>query len=77
MWVSMTIVLMVLMVSWTGGSPVGTFTSEPKRFSYKVVDVPADSSSMQTLLNEYGQTGRELVSVGMGDMTTPRLVFKR
>jgi hypothetical protein len=32
---------------------------------------------MQALLNEYGAAGREVVVMGMGDMTTPRFVFKK
>jgi hypothetical protein len=50
---------------------------EPKRYVYKVVDVPPDNMAMQTVLNEYGAAGWELVVIGMGDMTTPRLVFKK
>jgi hypothetical protein len=42
-----------------------------------VVDVPPDNSTMQTTLNEYGAPGCELVLMGMGDMTTPRLVFQK
>ncbi len=76
-WLSIPILIMAVIVSWTGSSPVVALTSEPQRFSYKIVDVPADSFSMQTLLNEYGQAGWELVSVGMGNMTTPLLIFKK
>jgi hypothetical protein len=50
---------------------------EAKRYVYKVVDVPADHMAMQTVLNEYGAAGWELILIGMGDMTTPRLVFKK
>ena len=50
---------------------------EAKRFMYKVVDVPPDNAAMQTTLNEYGAAGWELILIGMGDMTTPRLVFKK
>lgn len=32
---------------------------------------------MQTILNEYGAAGWELIVIGMGDMTAPRLVFKK
>jgi hypothetical protein len=42
-----------------------------------VVDVPPNNSAMQTTLNEYGAASCELVLMGMGDMTTPRLVFKK
>jgi hypothetical protein len=50
---------------------------EAKRYVYKVVDVPPDNAAMQNTLNEYGAAGWELVVIGMGDMTTPRLVFKK
>jgi hypothetical protein len=50
---------------------------ETKRYVYKVVDVPPDHAAMQTTLNEYGSAGWELILIGMGDMTTPRLVFKK
>jgi hypothetical protein len=50
---------------------------EAKRYVYKVVDVPPDNTAMQTTLNEYGAAGWELILIGMGDMTTPRLVFKK
>jgi succinate-semialdehyde dehydrogenase/glutarate-semialdehyde dehydrogenase len=42
-----------------------------------VVDVPPDNTAMQNTLNEYGAAGWELVVIGMGDMTSPRLVFKK
>lgn len=33
---------------------------------------------MQTILNEYGAAGWELIVIGMGHMTAaPRLVFKK
>lgn len=71
------IMVLILLFIWTGGSPVAALTSEPKRFSYKVVEAPGESASIQTMLNEYGGAGWELVSVGMGNMTTPLLIFKK
>jgi hypothetical protein len=50
---------------------------ESKRYVYKVVDVQPDNTAMQNILNEYGAAGWELILIGMGDMTTPRLVFKK
>jgi hypothetical protein len=50
---------------------------EAKRYVYKIVDVPPDNASMQTTLNEYGAAGWELIVLSMGDMTAPRLVFKK
>jgi hypothetical protein len=32
---------------------------------------------MQTVLNEFGAGGWELVAVSMGNMTEPRLIFKK
>jgi hypothetical protein len=50
---------------------------EVKRYVYKVVDVPTDVTTMQTTLNEYGAAGWELISLSMGDLTSPRMVFKK
>lgn len=50
---------------------------EPKRFVYKVVDVPGDTQAMQTALTEYGSGGWELVAVAMGEIQVPRLIFKK
>jgi hypothetical protein len=32
---------------------------------------------MQTVLNEFGASGWELVAVSMRDMTEPRMIFKK
>ena len=61
-------------VSW---QHTGAEGQETKRYVYKVVDVPPDNTAMQNTLNEYGAAGWELVVIGMGDMTSPRLVFKK
>jgi hypothetical protein len=61
-------------LSWQHPAAQG---QEAKRYVYKVVDVPPDNAAMQNTLNEYGAAGWELVVIGMGDMTTPRLVFKK
>ena len=50
---------------------------EPKRFEYRIVEVLPDTMTMQMKLNEFGMNGRELVSVSMGNMTEPRLIFKK
>ena len=50
---------------------------EAKRYVYKVVDVPTDNTAMQTTLNEYGAAGWELIVLSMGDLTAPRMVFKK
>ena len=46
-------------------------------FEYRIVEVLPDTTNMQTKLNEFGMNGWELVSVSMGNMTEPRLIFKR
>jgi hypothetical protein len=50
---------------------------EVKRYVYKVVDVPTDVNAMQTTLNEYGAAGWELIVLSMGDLTSPRMVFRK
>lgn len=50
---------------------------EPKQFQYKIVEVLPDTQNMQTRLNEFGTSGWELVAVSMGNMTEPRLIFKK
>lgn len=50
---------------------------EPKRFVYKVIDVPGDTHALQTALNQYGSGGWELVAVAMGEIQVPRLIFKK
>jgi len=59
------------------GQPFMAKAQEPKRFQYKIVEVLPDSQNMQTKMNEFGASGWELVMVSMGDMTRPRLIFKR
>lgn len=59
------------------GQPFAVKAQEPKRFQYKIVEVLPDTENMQTRLNEFGASGWELVMVSMGDMTEPRLIFKK
>ncbi|QPD03026.1 MAG: hypothetical protein Nkreftii_000800 [Candidatus Nitrospira kreftii] len=59
------------------GQPFMAKAQEPKRFQYRIVEVLPDTQNMQTKLNEFGAAGWELVSVSMGDMTEPRLIFKK
>jgi len=59
------------------GQPFTVKAQEVKRFQYKIVEVLPDTHNMQTTLNEFGANGWELVSVSMGNMTEPRLIFKR
>ena len=58
-------------------NPAAPKAQEPKRFEYRIVEVLPDTMNMQTKLNEFGMSGWELVSVSMGNMTEPRLIFKK
>lgn len=59
------------------GQPFTVKAQEPKRFQYQIVEVLPDTQTMQTKLNEFGASGWELVAVSMGNMTEPRLIFKK
>ena len=59
------------------GQPFTAKAQEPKRFQYKIVEVLPDTQNMQTVLNEFGASGWDLVAVSMGNMTEPRLIFKK
>ena len=57
--------------------PFTATAQESKRIQYKIVEVLPDTQNMQTMLNEFGASGWELVAVSMGNMTEPRLIFKK
>ncbi len=59
------------------GQPFTAKAQESKRIQYKIVEVLPDTQNMQTMLNEFGASGWELVAVPMGSMTEPRLIFKK
>jgi hypothetical protein len=59
------------------GQPFTAKAQESKRIQYKIVEVLPDTENMQTMLNEFGASGWELVAVSMGNMTEPRLIFKK
>jgi hypothetical protein len=59
------------------GQPFTAKAQEQKRFQYQIVEVLPDTQTMQTKLNEFGASGWELVAVSMGNMTEPRLIFKK
>jgi hypothetical protein len=59
------------------GNPMAPKAQEAKRFEYRIVEVLPDTMTMQMKLNEFGMNGWELVSVSMGNMTEPRLIFKK
>ena len=59
------------------GQPFTAKAQESKRIQYKIVEVLPDTQNMQTMLNEFGASGWDLVAVSMGNMTEPRLIFKK
>ena len=71
---SMLFTVAVLMAQWP---PFTAKAQEQKVFQYKIVEVLPDTQNMQTRLNEFGAAGWELVEVSMGNMTEPRLIFKK
>ena len=57
--------------------PFAAKAQEQKRIQYRIVEVLHDTQTMQTTLNEFGSAGWELVAVSAGDLTTPRMIFKK
>ncbi|HLZ36113.1 MAG TPA: hypothetical protein VKP13_19075 [Nitrospira sp.] len=64
----------VLIAQWP---PFTATAQEQKRFEYRIIEVLPDTQNMQSKLNEFGANGWELVAVSMGNMTEPRLIFKK
>ena len=50
---------------------------EIRPIQYRIVEMTTDIQNMQRMLNEYGAAGWELVAVGLGDLTSPRMIFKK
>ena len=75
--ISLGISLLVSTAVMFAANPPAPKAQESKRFEYRIVEVLPDTMNMQTKLNEFGMNGWELVSVSMGNMTEPRLIFKR
>jgi hypothetical protein len=71
-----TLILLALLLR-SLGPILPAHAEEPKRFQYKIIEVVPDTQQMQAVLNQFGAEGWELVAVSMGDLTAPRLVFKR
>ena len=59
------------------GQPFAAKAQESKQFQYRIVEVLPDTQNMQSKLTEFGSNGWELVAVSMGNMTEPRLIFKK
>ena len=76
-WVIAGVSLSVLGFLLLMGQPFTAKAQESKRIQYKIVEVLPDTQNMQTMLNEFGSSGWELVAVSMGNMTEPRLIFKK
>ena len=76
-WLIAGVSLGVLGILLLMGQPFTAKAQESKRFQYKIVEVLPDTQNMQTVLNEFGASGWDLVAVSMGNMTEPRLIFKK
>ena len=76
-WVIASVSLSALGFLLLMGQPFTAKAQESKRIQYKIVEVLPDTQNMQTMLNEFGSSGWELVAVSMGNMTEPRLIFKK
>lgn len=59
------------------GQPFVVKAQEAKKIQYRIVEVLHDTDTMQRTLNEYGDAGWDLVTVSAGDLTVPRMVFKK
>ena len=57
--------------------PFAAKAQEAKRYQYRIVEVLHDTDSMQRTLNEFGGAGWDLVAVSAGDLTAPRMIFKK
>lgn len=68
------VVSAVMQVMW---QPYSVKAQETKRFQYRIVEVLHDTDSMQQALNEFGNGGWELVAVSAGNLTSPKLIFKK
>jgi hypothetical protein len=74
---SLTISLLVSGLILIIGEPFSVKAQEMKRYQYRIVEVLHDTDSMQHTLNEFGSNGWELVAVSAGDLTSPRMIFKK
>ena len=73
-----TVVLILVLFGYVRVSPVVSQSSPAQpRFEYRVIEVPPDTRSIQTALDEYGHAGWELVAFEMGELQAPRMIFKK
>jgi len=75
--ISLGISLLVSAVMLSIGQPFSVKAEEMKRYQYRIVEVLHDTDTMQRTLNEIGSSGWELVAVSAGDLTSPRMIFKK
>jgi hypothetical protein len=75
--ISLGISLVVSGVMVILGQPFSVKAQEMKRYQYRIVEVLHDTDTMQRTLNEFGGSGWELVAVSAGDLTSPRMIFKK
>jgi hypothetical protein len=75
--ISLGISLLVSAVMLSIGQPFSVKAEEMKRYQYRIVEVLHDTDTMQRTLNEFGSSGWELVAVSAGDLTSPRMIFKK
>lgn len=74
---SLGISLCVSAVMLVVGQPFTVKAQESKKIQYRIVEVLHDTDTMQRTLNEFGGAGWELVAVSAGDLTSPRMIFKK
>lgn len=77
-YIFVTLSLLLILLGYGRVSPVVSqpSTTQP-RFEYRVIEVPPDTRSIQTALDEYGHAGWELVAFEMGELQAPRMIFKK
>ncbi|ALA59002.1 hypothetical protein [Nitrospira moscoviensis] len=77
LWSGLLLVGLLAVFSWVSDRRPPAQAQEPKRYLYRVIEVPADTFAMQQVLNEHGAAGWELIVVEMAEMATPRMIFKK
>ncbi len=73
-----TVLLVMILIGFVKVSSVVSQPSPPQpRFEYRVIEVPPDTHSIQSALDEFGHGGWELVAFEMGELQAPRMIFKK
>lgn len=75
--ISLGVSLFVSAVALALWQPFAAKAQEVKHYQYRIVEVLHDTDTMQRTLNEFGGAGWELVAVSAGDLTAPRMIFKK